>query len=128
MCDLSRPRIFLHVFNTVSCNGGAATSVRFRTTQRASTAKLHERRAGEFKRLGLSGQRPLPRVGRPSLQSLYELAWAFAGCALTQIPRGTSPTNLCPFASAGLAAIEEHEQEHQLAAAAAAERPAHDCS
>ena len=35
-------------------------------------AQLHERRAAELKRL--CGRRPFPKVGRPTLQSLYENA------------------------------------------------------
>ena len=37
-------------------------------------AQLYERRAAELKRLDLCGRRPFPRVGRPTLQSLYENA------------------------------------------------------
>ena len=109
---------------------------------RASTAKLHERRAGELKRLGLSEQRPLPWVGRPSLQSLYERALAAQVRADPDSTRHVTDKSVPVgwkrdmsvlaavqqvFASAGLAAIEEHEQEHELAAAGA-ERPAHGCS
>ena len=35
-------------------------------------AQLCERRAAELKRLDLRGRRPFPKVGRPTLQSLYE--------------------------------------------------------
>ena len=37
-------------------------------------AQLCERRAAELKRLDLCGRRPFPKVGRPTLQSLYENA------------------------------------------------------
>ena len=36
------------------------------------TAQLYERRAAELKRLDLCGRMPFPKVGRPTLQSLYE--------------------------------------------------------
>ena len=42
------------------------------TTAEEEAAQLNERRAAELKRLGLSGQRPPFKVGRPSLQSLCE--------------------------------------------------------
>ena len=37
-------------------------------------AQLCERRAAELKRLDLCGRRPFPKVGRPTLQTLYENA------------------------------------------------------
>ena len=37
-------------------------------------AQLYERRAGELKRQDPCGPRPFPKVGRPTLLSLYENA------------------------------------------------------
>ena len=94
-------------------------------------AQLHERRAGELKRLNLSVQRPLSKLGRPSLQSLYERTLA------AQVRADPDPTRHITdksvvgwkrdmsvlvvvqqvFTSAGRAAIEGQEQEHEPAAA-----------
>ena len=40
LCVIPGRGIFLLEFNTVSCSGGAATSVRFRTTQEAQDGTL----------------------------------------------------------------------------------------
>ena len=94
-------------------------------------AQLWERRAAELKRLGLSGRRRL-KVGRPTLQSLYENAlilqvrtdpdstkhitdktvphgWKRGMSVLADVQE--------VFAGAGHAVIEKHEQEHELAEA-----------
>ena len=104
-------------------------------------AQIHERRAGELKPPALM-QRPRSKVGRPSVQSLYEGALAAkvrAGPDSTRhitdqsVPVGWKrdmsvlPDVQQVFVSAGHVAIEEHEQEHEQehepAAAAAAEPP-----
>ena len=95
-------------------------------------AQLHERRAAELKRLDLCGRRPFPKVGRPTLQSLYENA------LILQVLTGPDSTKHITdktvlhgwkrgmsvvadvqevFACAGHAVIEKHEQDHELAAA-----------
>ena len=110
----------------MSCDGVSATSVRFRTTQEAQDGKHGRRRSGTALRATLS------KVGRPTLQSLYENALIVQVRAVPDSTRHitdkTVPNGwmrgMSVFAdvhevsaSAGHAVIEEHEQEHELAAA-----------
>ena len=92
-------------------------------------AQLYERRAAELKRLDLCGRRPFPKVGRPTLQSLYENALILQVRTnpdstkhitdKTVWKRGKSVVADVQevFACAGHAIIEKHEQEHEPASA-----------
>ena len=60
-------------------------------------AQLYERRAAELKRLDLCGRRPFPKVGRPTLQSLYENALILQVRTDPDSTRSTSPTRPCPL-------------------------------
>ena len=104
VCDLSRPRMFFCLRSTL-CLAVVVQRLLsdFGRPRRPKTplasddaAQLHERRAGELKRLGLRVQRPLSKVGRPSLQSLHARALA-AQVRADPTPRGTSPTNRRPL-------------------------------
>ena len=102
------------------------------TTAEEEAAKLDVRHAAELKRLGLGGQRPPFKVGRPSWQSLYEDALFLQvrtdPDSTRHITDKTVPNGwkrgMSVFADvhevffcAGHAVIEEHEQEHEPAAA-----------
>ena len=91
-----------------------------------------ERRAAELKRLDLCGRRPFPKVGCPTLQSLYENAFILQvrtdpdstkhitdKTVLHGWKRGMSVVAAVQevFACAGHAVIEKHEQEHEPASA-----------
>ena len=95
-------------------------------------AQLCERRAAELKRLDLCGRRPFAKIGRPTLQSLYENALILQvrtdpdstkHITGKTVPHGWKRGMSVvadvqeAFACAGHAVIEKHEQEHELAAA-----------
>ena len=102
---------------------------RARTTNmpEEEAAQLYERRAAELQRLDLCGRRPFPKVGRPTLQSLYEKALILPDSTkhitdktvLHGWKRGMSVVADVQkvFACAGHAVIEKHEQEHEPASA-----------
>ena len=109
------------------------------TTTEEEAAKLNERRAAELKRLGPSGRRPPFKIGRPSLQSLYEGALYLKvrtdPDSARHITDNTVPNGWKRgmsvfadvhevFACPGHAVIEKHEQEHEQEHAPAAEEPA----
>ena len=95
-------------------------------------AQHYERRAAELKRLDLCGRRPFSKVGRPTLQCLYEIAlivqvridpYSTRHITDKTVPNGWKRgMNVFAdvhevFASAGHAVIEEHEQEREPVAA-----------
>ena len=95
-------------------------------------AQLHERRAAELKQLDLCGRRPVPKVGRPTLQCLYENALILQVRTDPDSTRHITDKTVHHgwkrgmsvvadvqevFACAGHAVIEKDEQEHETAAA-----------
>ena len=96
-------------------------------------AQLHERRAAELKRLGLCGRRPFSKYENALVVQVRTDPDSTSHITDKTVPigwkRGMSVFADVHevFASAGHAAIEEHEQEHEPAAAESSQETADTC-